>query len=146
MPYDYMLDEDQPEYVETATKEYVDRVWSEYDEECLDEDTLQAFYNAYAIWLDYVNLPWYKQMFRSKPQHAFVYHLGLCGNASSFFFKRGCVPDRAYKMLGEQFKEAGLNMHFPFNDSGIEFGNETRRETMHKNKRRNDWVHAHVRY
>lgn len=91
--------------------------------------SLQQFYNAYAAWLD-----------AGAPDgQPFVRHTGLCINLHKFGGNRDVL-----KEMSSQFKEAGLDEDYPFNDNSESYYRETYLDEIYLNPKRIDWVRYHA--
>ena len=90
---------------------------------------LQAFYNAYAAWLD-AGAPQYEPFCREA---------GLCHNLGKFGGDRD-----AYIEMGRQFEAAGLDYRYPFNDGEADYLCHAFNDDQHTNPERIKWVKDHA--
>ena len=90
---------------------------------------LQAFYNAYAAWLD-AGAPQYEPFCRES---------GLCHNLGKFGGDRD-----AYIEMTRQFEAAGLDYRYPFNDGEADYMVHIGQEDHYINPLRVQWVKDHA--
>ena len=90
---------------------------------------LQAFYNAYAAWLD-----------AGAPEgQPFLRETGLCHNLGKFGGDRD-----AYVEMTRQFEAAGLDYRYPFNNGKYDYLCHAYNDNQHANPLRVQWVKDHA--
>lgn len=91
---------------------------------------LQAFYNAYAAWID-AGAPHKQPFYRNA---------GLCHNLGKFGGDRD-----AYIEMVRQFEAAGLDCKYPFNDDEDDYLTNSFDSDHHINLKRIQWVKDHTK-
>ena len=95
---------------------------------------LDKFYQEFQAWIDC-----------QYPRHEiFTPYCGLCYNARRWAWAHNESGVEASLALKEQFRQAGLNEEFPFNEGMFHFDFEARNNKLYTNQQRLKWVAEHA--
>lgn len=113
----------------------------ETDELAIAERVMR-YYIEYARWLD-EGAP-ESSCSRSVKVIKFYRGTGLCSNLELYAAHKAIDACPLVGYMYRQFEQAGLDMAFPFNQDGYDYGSEAKQRICHLNPERLAWVRAHL--